>query len=238
MFEYVEKIKEQIDRVSACEEDSIKAMAKEFGRCIIEDRLIHVIGTGHSHMIGLELFIRAGGLANVNCMLDSVLTTADGAVRSSNLEKLEGLAEVIWNEHKISNDDFILVISNGGRNALPIEMAMIARNKGLKVGVITSLEQSKRYDSRHSSGRKLYELGDIVIDNHVPSGDGLMMIGDELVGAASSMSGFLLVNTIVTEAIKIAVDAGVKLPIYGSQNIDESDNGSLYDRYRGRIKHM
>lgn len=237
-MEYIDKIKDQIDKIYEFEKENIEVLAKEMARCIIEDKIIHVIGTGHSHMIGLELFIRAGGLANVNCMLDSVLLTADGAVRSSKLERVSGIANILWEEHGIVEGDMIIVISNSGRNALPIEMAMLAKENNISLTVITSLLQSKKYPSRHTSGKKLYEFADILIDNHVPSGDGFMTIGDTLTGAVSSISGMTIVNTASTEAMKIAYNNGVKLPIYGSQNIDESNNDNLYKRYKGRIKHM
>ncbi len=237
-MEYIDKIKNQIDNLYKFEKDNIQELASEMARCIIEDKIIHVIGTGHSHMIGLELFIRAGGLANVNCMLDSVLLTSDGAVRSSKLERVSGIAQILWEDHKIVEGDMILVISNSGRNALPIEMAMLAKENNIKLAVITSLLQSKKYPSRHHSGTKLYELADILVDNHVPSGDGFMTIGNTLTGAVSSISGMTIVNTASTEAMKIAYKNGVKLPIYGSQNIDESNNDNLYKRYQGRIKHM
>lgn len=237
-FEYIDKIKTQIELIGDKERENITAFADEIARCIIEDKVIHLIGTGHSHMIALELFIRAGGLANVNAMLDSILTTSDGAVRSSKLERVNGLAEILWEEHSINEGDILVVISNGGRNSLPIEMAMLARKKGIKSIIVTSLEQSKKYDSRDFSEKKLYELGDIVIDNHVPSGDGFMYIGGNQVGAVSSISGMTIVNTAVTEGMKKAHKSGVKLPIYGSQNIDETNNEKLYEKYKDRIKHM
>ncbi len=237
-MEYIKKIKKQIDDIYKYEEGNIKKLAEEMARCIIEDKIIHVIGTGHSHMIGLELFIRAGGLANVNCMLDSVLLTADGAIRSSKLERINEIAQILWEEHRIVEGDMLIVISNSGRNALPIEMAMLAKSNGIKLAVITSLSQSKKYPSRHKSGKKLYEFADILLDNHVPSGDGFMTIGNTLTGAVSSISGMTIVNTASTEAMKIAYNNGVKLPIYGSQNIDESNNENLYKKYSRRIKHM
>jgi uncharacterized phosphosugar-binding protein len=98
------------------------------------------------------------------------------------------------------------------------------------------LEQSKKYPSRHPSGKKLYEIADLVLDNCVPPGDGLLDIGGNLTGAASTLSGIFLINLIATEAMKIASAEGAKLPIFHSQNIDGFSNEELYEKYASRIK--
>ena len=89
----------------------------------------------------------------------------------------------------------------------------VAAAMGIKTIAITSLEQSKQYPSRHPSGKKLYEIADLVLDNRVPSGDGLLKIGGNLTGAASTLSGVFLINLVATEAMKIADAKGIKLPI-------------------------
>jgi uncharacterized phosphosugar-binding protein len=189
-------------------------------------------------MIGLELFVRAGGLANVNAILDSTVMTAEGARRSAEIERISGFSKVIWDQHKIQKSDVFLVISNSGRNAMPIEMAELAKANGNKVIAITSIAQSKKYPTRNSKHRKLYEIADVVLDNAVPPGDGLLQIGNELTGAASTLSGCFLVNLVATEALKIAVEKGAKPGIYFSQNIDGVDNETLYKRYESRVKHL
>jgi uncharacterized phosphosugar-binding protein len=238
MFEYQEEVMKQVNRIVASQENLIKKAAQQLADCIINDHIIHTFGTGHSHMIGLELFVRAGGLANVNALLDTMVLTSEGSRRSAEIERIPGLAKIILDQHHISKDDIMIIISNSGRNAMPVEMAMIAREKGIKSIAITSLEQSKKYPSRHPSGRKLFELADLVLDNCVPSGDGLLEIGGNLTGAASTLSGVFLINLVATEAMKIAHAAGTKLPIYHSQNIDGYSNEELYERFTSRIKHL
>lgn len=238
MFDYMNKLTEQISELERVNKENLETVSELIGKAITDDKLIHVLGTGHSHMVGLELFIRAGGLANINTILDSTVLTADGAVRSSKLERVSGIADILWEEQNISAGDLVIVISNSGRNALPIEFAMRAKKEGHTVVVLTSLEQSKQYPSRHDSSKKLYELGDIVLDNCVPSGDGLLEVAGVQTGAPSTISGMALLNTAVTEGMKVAVNNGAKLPVYTSQNIDGYSNDELYAKYRGRIKHM
>jgi len=236
MFEYQEKSLEQLNRIVSVQEDLIKQSARWLADCIVNDHIIHTFGTGHSHMIGLELFVRAGGLANVNAMLDTMVLTSEGSRRSAEIERIPGLSKIIFDQHKVAENDIMIIISNSGRNAMPVEMAMIAKEKGIKSIAITSLEQSKKYPSRHPSGKKLYEIADLVLDNCVPPGDGLLEIGGNLTGAASTLSGIFLINLIATEAMKIASAKGVKLPIFHSQNIDGFSNEELYEKYASRIK--
>ncbi len=238
MYEYLDKSIEQLEKIAISQSDTLNTCAQLLAQAIIDDNIIHTFGTGHSHMIGLELFVRAGGLANVNAMLDSIVMTSEGARRSAEIERISGLSQIIWDQHNIQHDDIMIVISNSGRNAMPIEMATIAKAFGIKVIGITSIEQSNKYPSRHSSGKKLHEIVDIIIDNYVPSGDGLLQIDGNLTGAASTLSGTFIVNLIATEAMKIAVEKGAKLPIYHSQNIDGYSNEELYKMYASRIKHL
>ncbi len=94
-------------------------------------------------MIGIEMFARAGGLANVEAMLDNTILTNFGAQRGGSIERLSGLAEIIWDDYKIEEGDIILIVSNSGRNAVPIEMAMLAQEKGIYTIALTSLKHSK-----------------------------------------------------------------------------------------------
>ena len=238
MFEYYERIQEQLKRIVEGQEEKICLAAEWFAECIVRERIIHTFGTGHSHIIGLELFVRAGGLANVNAMLDSTVMTSEGARRSAEIERVPGLAKIIWDQHKVFPHDLMVITSNSGRNAMPIEMAMIAKANGLKVIAITSMVQSAAYPSRHPSGKKLFELADLVLDNRVPDGDGLLRISGYLAGPPSTISGVFLVNLIASEAMKIASAHGAVLPVYFSQNIDGPSNEDLYHQFEGRIKHL
>lgn len=238
MFEYLDKVKAHLDTMVRNQTENISLAAEWVAQTLIDDRIIHTFGTGHSHMIGLELFVRAGGLANVNAMLDSIVMTSEGARRSAEIERIEGISNIIWDQHDIRENDLMIIISNSGRNAMPVEMAMRARSEGMKVIGITSLIQSKKYPSRHSTGKKLYEIVDLVLDNHVPSGDGLMHIDGNLTGPISTIAGVTLVNLMATEGMKKAAKHAVKLPIYFSQNIDGYSNEELYRLFEGRIKHL
>ena len=143
MVEYQKRITDHINHVCDTQSELLSTAAKWVAEALISNRIIHTFGTGHSHMIGLELFVRAGGLANVNAFLDSTSMTIEGARRSASIERVEGMAQVLWDQYTIDPEDIMILISNSGRNAMPIEMAMIAKEHGLKTIGITSLQQSR-----------------------------------------------------------------------------------------------
>lgn len=238
MFEYLDKMRQLIDKLSSEQKEQLIEASRIVAEVIMNDGIIHTLGTGHSQMVGMELFGRASNMANVNAIMDDLVLLASGARRSAKIEQVSGLAEILWEKYSFRQSDVILIISNSGRNALPIEMAIKAREEGLKVIAITSLEQSKKYASRHVSGQKLYQVADLVIDNCVPSGDGVMKMGEKLIGPASSVLGILIVNIISTEAIKLSAEQGVDVPVFQSQNIDDTDNDRLYTRFESRVKHF
>lgn len=238
MFEYTELLLNRIHMLMDFNERKLKDVISLFADAIVNDRMIHILGTGHSHMVGLEGFIRAGGLGNINAILDSTVTTSGGALRSSRLEKLPGLAAILWDDQPILADDLIVVVSNSGRNALPIEFAQLARDRGHRVIAITSLAQSGSYPSLHHSGQKLLDVADIVLDNCVPSGDGLCQVNGRVTGAFSTIAGVVLLNTIVVEAQKQALAKNCTPLIFSSQNIDGFNNDDVYAHFKGRLKSM
>ena len=237
-FAYMNELTSILEEVYETNKGKIKELAEKFAENIMEDRIIHTFGTGHSHMIGIELFARAGGLGNVDAMLDPDVLTSNGAVRSGALEKLPGVSDIVYDNYTAKAGDIMIVISNSGRNSMPIEMAMRAKKEGLFVIAVTSLKQSEKMISRHPSGKKLYEVADVVLDNCAPGGDGCLNINGYITGAVSSIASMFILNTITSEAIKIVTDKGFKPYIFQSQNVDGFNNDAIYEHYRGRVKHL
>ena len=237
-FEYMNKITEVLEKSYETNKDLIKDLSVKFAENIKTGHVIHTFGTGHSHMVGIELFARAGGLGNVDAMLDPDTLTACGAQRSGAIEKLSGLADINNDQYNIQKGDIMIITSNSGRNAVPIEMAMRCQKEGIYTVAVTNLEQSKNTTSRHPSGKRLFECVDAIIDTAGPTGDSMMTIGSIKTGPASSITSMFLLNTIVTEAIKILDAEGIKAPVLQSQNVDGFDNDAIYKAYEGKVKHF
>lgn len=237
LFEYGDKILEVIKNAEEKNSDTIKFLAEKFAQNIEDDKIIHTFGTGHSHMLGIEMFARAGGLGNVDAMLDPDTLTSFGAQRSGSMEKTSGVSDVIYDSYNIEAGDIMVITSNSGRNAMPIEMAMRCQKEGVYVVALTNLEQSKNTTSRHPSGKRLFEVADCVIDSCVPDGDATLDLNGIKTGPASSIVTMYLVNTIISEAIKIVLSHGKRPYVFQSQNVDGFDNNAIYEHFKNRIKH-
>lgn len=237
-YEYQEKITKLIDSAIEQNKETIDQLIIKFAENIENDKIIHTFGTGHSHMLGIELFARAGGLGNVNALLDPDTLTAFGSIRSGAIERTCGLADVIYDNYNINKGDIMIITSNSGRNAMPIEMAMRCKKEGVYVIALTNLKQSEATTSRHPSGKKLYELADCIIDSCVPDADSAVNVEGIKTGPASSIVTMAIMNTIVSEAIKLVKKHGKKPYVFQSQNVDGFNNEDIYKHFSGRVKHF
>ncbi len=238
MYEYQEKIVALINHAIETNKEVIDKLAIKFAENIENDKVIHTFGTGHSHILGIELFARAGGLGNVDAMLDPDVLTSFGAQRSGAMEKTSGVSDVIYDSYDIQPGDIMIITSNSGRNAMPIEMAMRCKKEGIYTIALTNLKQSQASTSRHPSGKRLFECVDCVIDSCVPDGDATLNIDGIKTGPASSIVTMAIMNTIVSEAIKLVCSHGKRPYVFQSQNVDGFDNNAIYEHFKGRVKHF
>jgi uncharacterized phosphosugar-binding protein len=214
---------------------TLKAVGRRIAESIADDGVLHTFGSGHSQILAAELERRAGGLVPVSSIHDP----ADGWP-----EQIEGYGARLFQryayQYAVQAGDVVLVISNSGRNASPIEVALEAKAAGLDVAVLTSLDMSKSTKSRHASGKKLYELGDYVLDNGGAPGDAAIDAPGfaHKVGPTSTMSGALLLNLLSMEIIEQLIAMGLTPPTYVSQNADggAEHNEALASKYRHRIR--
>lgn len=237
-FEYLNKLNDLIKIAHDKNVSLMKELVLKIAEVIEKDKIIHTFGTGHSHMIGIELFARAGGLGNVNAILDADVLTSNGARRSGQLERLNGISDIIFDNHKIEKGDIVIISSNSGRNSMPIEMALRCKKEGIYTVAVTNVKQSKKSISRHSSGKRLFEIVDCVLDTCVANADAMMNVEGILTGPASSIISMALLNSIITEAIKLSVSNGKKPYVFQSQNVDGFNNDIIYDKFEKRIKYF
>jgi uncharacterized phosphosugar-binding protein len=219
----------------AANQATLKSAGEVIAKSIAADGVLHTFGSGHSQILASEIERRAGGLVPVSSINDP----ADGWP-----EQIPGYGARLFQryayQYAVQPDDCIIVISNSGRNASPIEVALEAKAAGLTVIVLTSLNMSKASTSRHPSGKKLYELGDYVLDNcGVPGDAALDAEGFPYkVGPTSTMSGALILNLLSMEIIENLIAMGVTPPTFVSQNADggAEHNEALAKKFRHRIR--
>ncbi len=216
----------------------MEAAAEAMAAAIRADGLVYVFGTGHSHMLAEEVLYRAGGLAATVPILASALMLHEGAVSGSALERTPGLAAALLARYPVGAGDVLIVISNSGVNAAPLEAARFGRERGARVIALTSLAYSQQ---AASGGTRLAELADIVLDNGIPPGDAIAPLpGTDLrAGPASTVIGAAILNAIFVD-VAARLAKGGQAPVYRSANMPGAAelNGALVDRYRPRNPHL
>lgn len=193
-----------------------------------------VFGSGHSHMIAEEFYARAGGLAYVTPVLQNELTLTDHPLKSTLIERTLGMAQVYFELYHLEAGDVILICSNSGRNALPIELARLAEEKGLSVIAFVNVKQTETLSSRHPSGQNLPAFAELVIDNCGAYGDAGFDLGEGLMmGSTSTIIGALMAQSLsILVAAKIKA-LNLEVPVFRSSNLDGADdyNKQLIEHY-------
>ncbi|MEU9910805.1 SIS domain-containing protein [Streptomyces sp. NPDC051001] len=211
--------------------------------CVRADGVIQAFGTGHSQAMVLEVAGRAGGLVPTNrlSIADLVLYGGDdpSVLDDPLLERQPGVAERLYDLAAPRPQDLFVIISNSGVNNVIVEMALHAKRQGHKLLAITSLAHTHAVPAGHSSGKKLVDLADVVLDNAAPRGDALLELpGGGGVCALSTLTGVMLVQMAVAEASAVLLAAGERPPVYVSANVPGGFEGNLEleKRYAGRIR--
>lgn len=221
--------------------NAIHTAAGWVAETVSQGGLLFITGSGHSHMLAEEIFYRAGGLVAVNPILDPALMLHEAAVRSSALERLEGLAEIHLQDAGLSQKDILVVVSNSGRNAFPVEAALAGKRIGCRVIALTSVQHSQQVSSRHSSGKRLFELADLVLDTCVGYGDAaieLPRLGVK-VGPLSTVAGAAIINAVVAQAAQVMAEQGHKPELFVSANLAEEGQTPIdWAYWRQRIRRL
>lgn len=236
---YFEQVQSKLKTVFG-QAEKIETAATWIAESFSKDGFIYTSGTGHSHIFAEEIFYRAGGFARVVAILDEALMLHKDASYSTEVERMEGYAAKLLEEYPISEKDIFIISSNSGRNTVSIEMAMIAKEKGAKVIVITNLKHTQSVNSRHPSGKRLFEIADLYFDNGGEIGDASVALEglDFKVGATSTSTGAVILQSIMVQAAENLIQRGIDPEVFSSSNSDEGEehNERLIVKYKGKIK--
>jgi uncharacterized phosphosugar-binding protein len=240
---YIDGLQSVLERIKREQVQNIELAGGIVAESIALGGIVHTFGTGHSHMIAEEIFFRAGGIAPINPILDERLIFLKGALESTRAERETGLAGKLLEIEDVKDTDAAIIISNSGRNAAPVEMAIEMKERGVRIIAITNLEQSRSSASRHVSGKRLFELADVTIDNCVPTGDALVSLDglNSRTGASSTVAGAAIAHSIIIEALSDLIEKGVNPPVLQSANVEGTTAETLREvlsRYRDRIRYL
>lgn len=228
-----------LETINTTQRSKMENAAKIVSETINNNGIIYVFGCGHSHLVALDSFYRAGGLANVSAVLDTDLMLHNGAAKSSHMEKMSGLAGAIIKRYCMTPNDTLVIISTSGKNAVPVEMAIEAGKIGVKtIGIVSSAY----FKDEKKAGKLLYECVDTYVDNCVPHGDAVIDIyhTKAKMGSVSTVASSFILQSILLDAAEKSARNNIELPVYMSGNVDDGAeyNKKIIDKFLPRIKHL
>ena len=248
--EYVEASRRLLERVAA-QEESIAGAADWFAGTILAGRMVHCFGSGHSRIMVEELWPRYGSFPGFHPMVELSLTYHNAVVGSNGqrqamyLENVSGLAERILRNYRLSREDTALVVSSGGCNVVPVEMAEGFRHRGIRVVALVSLRHAEASESRHPQGIKLHQCADLVLDTGAPPGDAMVRVPglEAPVAPASTVGGCLVVNALKAEVASRLVEAGQPPRVLVSGAVADARRAgeifeSAYDEHALRLSRL
>ncbi len=240
---YIEEIKKVIDQIEKNESKNILKAAELCADVIASGKLVHLFGSGHSVLPIQDVFPRYGGVVGFHPLMDPRLMWSNvigphGARELLWIERQEGYIQNFLQSFNFQKGEAIIVYSHGGLNAAPIETAIYAKEKGLKVIVISSGENFKTAKADHSSGNKLGDLADIFIDNCAPLEDSLVPIEGyaQKVGASSTVSTITISQAIASETAKLLQKKNFPMHIFVSPNVLSIPKGYMHEVYGAYTK--
>jgi len=235
---YLDRIQGILSEIQTKEMKNVRAAAKIMAASIGKKGRVYMFGSGHSVIPVLDIFPRYGSYVGFFPLYDPRLMWSNvigpgGARELLWLERQEGYARVFLQSYPLEKRDVMLVFSHGGLNAAPIEMALEARIRGLKVVTVSSHANAKIGKRSHSSGKILSEAADVAIDNHVPPEDALIDVGQiERVAAGSTVAAVAIAMSLVAETAAALAKTGKVPPTFVSPNVPGVPPGHMAGVYQ------
>jgi uncharacterized phosphosugar-binding protein len=224
--QYFDRISEIITTIRTTQEEKIKSAGELFAASIADGGRVYLFGSGHSVIPVLDIFPRYGSFVGFHPIYDPRLMWFNivgpgGARELLWLEQQEGYARIILASYELQPRDSILIFSHGGLNAAPIEMALEARGKGVKVVSVSSHQNYRQAKPKHSSKKKLADVSDIAIDNCVPPEDALVTVDGvaEKFAAGSTVAAVSIAMALVAEVGARLVRSGKRPSTFVSPNV-------------------
>ncbi|MBR2453664.1 MAG: SIS domain-containing protein [Clostridia bacterium] len=244
-FGYYKAVLENLELVNDTQGENIKKAASLMADAIEADRLIHVYGGGgHTTLPVGEMFFRAGGLANINPVMETALSVFNQAEKYLELERTVNFGASIVKYYKLQPGDLLIIFHNIGINPATIDAAEEAKRCGAKIIAISSShwqeEMPKDHFIRHPSQKNLFDLADVCIDDFNPVGDAAVEVPGFATPIApiSNIVDFYIAHMLEIATVKECVDRGITPPVWNSANAPGGDekNAAYLAKYRPRVK--
>lgn len=249
--EYFKTVRDVLARIEATQADAIEEAATMCAHTIAGGGLVHVFGSGHSRIIVEELWPRYGSFPGFHPIVELSLTVyhqvagANGQRQAMFLENVPGLAAQIVRNFRIGEQDALIAVSSGGTSVVTVEMAEQFASLGVPVIAITALEHSKLSTSRAPSGRRLFEVADVVLDTCTPVGDAAVTLPGMTapVGPTTTVAGAALANALKVRSAEILLQKGITPKALPSPLVVGSEASAIafddaYDEHARRIARL
>ncbi len=246
-FGYLERIIANLREVKEKQAENIRAAGKLMADAIAADRLISVYGGGgHTTLVMGEMFFRAGGLSNINPVMETGLSVFNQALKYLELERTENYGAAIMKYYDLQKDDVLIIFHNIGINAATIDAALEAQKAGVKIIAVSSSywqrEMPPEHFIRHSSKKNLFDLADVCIDDYNPVGDAAVNVPgfDSPIAPVSNVIDFTIAHWLEIECIRQCVERGITPPVWRSANAPGGDefNAKYLKKYKPLIKNL
>lgn len=240
---YISVVNETIARAWNSQQEKIAAAAEQIAEAIKRKNNVFIFGCSHAGILSEEVFYRTGGLAVINpIFFPGFMLNTKPVTMTSRLERIPGIGRMLLLENHLRKGDVLLIHSVSGRNTVPVEMAIEASKTGIYVIALTNMEYSSGAASRHPSGKKLYEVSDLVLDNCGVPGDAAIRLEglEEAVGPTSTAVGAALMNGLIIEVVEKLINDKIVPPVFLSANLDGGDehNRKIFKEYKDNIFYM
>lgn len=240
---YLNNLKNVLEQVHQTQADALEQGAQMLCDATMNDHSIFTFGCSHAMLVALEMYYRSGGMATINPVrAPGLCLDIDPATMTSEMERLPGYGKLIIDNQPIKKGDVVIIHSVSGRNIVPVDAAIRCQEIGAKVIALTNMAYSSSQKSRHPSGKRLFEVADLVLDNCGCPGDGsLVIVGlPERVGPTSTAIGAAMLNAMMCRTVELIAKSGGIPPVFMSANVEGGDahNKAMLDAYRDHIFYM
>ena len=244
---YIQRSRDILTTIEA-QAQAIQQAAEWFSQTILAGRMVHLFGSGHSRIMVEEIWPRYGSFPGFNPIVElslsfhNLVVGANGQRQAMFLENVPGLAGRILRNYDLSRLDSALVISSSGCNVVPIEMAELFQQQGIKVVALVTKQHAEKSTSKRPDGKKLSDFADLILDTGAPVGDAMITVPglDTPVAPGSTVGGAVLVNCIKAETARLLTETGHPPRVLSAANVVGSERAvslfeSAYDEHAHRL---
>lgn len=248
LAQYLNATRQSLDAIEATQLEAVRLASARFAETILQGRLVHVFGTGHSRMAVEEVFPRYGSFPGFHPIVELSMTYhnpvvgANGQRQAMFLENVQGFGPLLWRNFATKPEDCLLAISTSGCSAVTVDVAIEAKRLGMFVVALTSLSHSQASTPKHSSGQRLHEVADLVLDQQAPAGDSAVWVEglETPVAPISTLTSCTMINLVKAEVARLLTEAGAPPNVLTAAcHLGPERTAALfektYDDYRRRV---